>query len=297
MNFLEIDSKRVTSCGSEELKKLHSDLHNISGRFEVKKNTADRMCTQLLTWHMLLVKEMSNRKIEHDNTVSLLKQFIGEEWVAPTIEEVRGFGYEVALKMTQEQLEEIHSDLHWVFWDADMTVKLEIIELHDIASKEMINRGLVHEPYSVLVMPENMTKDSQKGKTKEGMKKTVKCNIFKVDKKRHIVYGVVMEPDTVDTDNQFQNVEEVAKAFYKFQEKAVKHYDIQHNHEYTIDDEIIVVEKYLSPVDFTVEESGEEIKKGTWVEGWKILSEPLWKAVEDGKLTGFSIEGYGFIKK
>jgi len=132
---------------------------------------------------------------------------------------------------------------------------------------------------------------------KEEKKKVeTKCSIFKVDKKKQIVYGVVMEPDEVDTDGEWQNAAEIEKAYYKFMDNPDTHFDIQHQETLTVDKNVRVVEIYLAPADFTIEKTGEKIKKGSWVMALKILNDSLWQLVEKGELSGFSIEGYGYSK-
>ncbi len=110
-------------------------------------------------------------------------------------------------------------------------------------------------------------------------------NIFfnKSDDKK-LVYGVVYEPDMLDTDNEFANEIEIEKASHEFLADS-RNIDLQHNFQ---KDYGTVVESYIAPVNFKIDKS--EIKKGSWVLVTKATDE-VWEQVKKGEITGYSMAG------
>lgn len=103
--------------------------------------------------------------------------------------------------------------------------------------------------------------------------------------KKQIVYGVVLEPDSVDLQDDIAPADEIEKAAHTYlREFRV----VGEQHSVVADAE--VVESFLAPVDY-VADDGTQVKKGSWVMGVKINSPELWDDVEKGVYTGFSIGG------
>lgn len=101
-----------------------------------------------------------------------------------------------------------------------------------------------------------------------------------------IVYGIVLEPDTVDAQDDIYSAEEVRNAAHKYME------DFQNAglmHRRKINDKAKVIESYLAPDNFSI--GGQKVKKGTWVMAMRVMDETIWKQVKSGDLTGFSIGG------
>jgi hypothetical protein len=102
------------------------------------------------------------------------------------------------------------------------------------------------------------------------------------------VLGIVLEPETVDSQSEIYSADEVRKSAHTY----MAHYQnagLQHTA--LINDHVQIVESYLAPADFTIGE--QPVKKGTWVMGMKVTSEELWTAIKTGALTGYSIGGTG----
>lgn len=115
------------------------------------------------------------------------------------------------------------------------------------------------------------------------LKKSVK--ILKADTKSHIVYGVVLEPDTVDLEGDIITAEEVEKAAHLFLEDSRL---IKQDHKDAVD--AIPVESYVTKSEFEL--NNETVKKGAWVAGVKV-ADAVWADVESGKINAFSIGGAG----
>ena len=115
--------------------------------------------------------------------------------------------------------------------------------------------------------------------------------VLKADGDERIVFGIVLEPDVVDAQNDTYNKDEVKKAAHRFMEEFR---NIGLQHEQLINEQVRILESYIAPVDFTI--GGQAVKAGTWLLKERILSDVLWKAVKDGEITGFSIGGHAIRK-
>ena len=109
------------------------------------------------------------------------------------------------------------------------------------------------------------------------------------DEEKRLVYGIVYEPDVVDTQGDYADAEEIEKACHRF----MKHYQEIGPRHFETDPDLCLVECYIAPCDF--EMAGpygkQDVMKGTWVIAVKVESEQVWSDIKSGKLTGFSFEG------
>jgi hypothetical protein len=126
--------------------------------------------------------------------------------------------------------------------------------------------------------------DAEKWKSEEGkIDHTVK--LLK-SSREGIFYGIVYEPDTEDSQGDFASAEEIEKAAHSFLPNAVM--NVHHQTDLDVND-VQIVESYLAPCDFAV--GIEKIRKGTWVLVSKVLNVELRKEIEEGVITGYSLEG------
>ena len=116
------------------------------------------------------------------------------------------------------------------------------------------------------------------------------CPIFKADDEKRIVYGIVLEPDSVDLQGDVLALDTIENAAHKY---LIASRLVGDGHSQKAEAE--VVESYLAPTD--VELGGQVIRQGTWVMGVKVLDDSMWQAVKDGEYTGFSIGGRGERKE
>ena len=139
-------------------------------------------------------------------------------------------------------------------------------------------------------LPENLKEqldgfeDTEKRFGGESVEKFVP--IHKLDEEHRLVYGVVYSPDEVDAQGDFARapvIEKMAHVFMaQFQKTDVMHDEVDRS-------EILVVESYIAPVDFTM--GDQEVTKGSWVLVTKILDDDIWEKVKKGELTGYSMGG------
>ena len=100
------------------------------------------------------------------------------------------------------------------------------------------------------------------------------------------VFGVVLEPDVVDTQKDTYSAAEVRKAAHRFMEA---HAQLGKQHAEIVTGKLKILESYVAPVDFAV--GSEVVKAGTWMLAIRVVDDELWTAVKSGSFTGFSIGG------
>jgi len=110
--------------------------------------------------------------------------------------------------------------------------------------------------------------------------------VRKADDEERFVLGVVLEPDVVDAQNDTYSAEEVRMACHKYMHHF-KGNTLMHRED--IKGRVVLLENYIAPEDFTME--GEDVKKGTWLQGYRVVDDDLWTDVKAGDLTGLSIGG------
>ncbi|MBA7552155.1 hypothetical protein ES705_44710 [subsurface metagenome] len=112
----------------------------------------------------------------------------------------------------------------------------------------------------------------------------------KVDKKEHIVGGIIYEPDKEDTQGDEASAKEIWKALknYMIKGKSIK---VMHKGKAK---SVPIVECFQAEEDTHKGGSGPEhlIKKGAWWLSIYLGDEPeIWKDILAGKLNGFSMAG------
>lgn len=115
--------------------------------------------------------------------------------------------------------------------------------------------------------------------------------IMKMNQAKQIVYGVVLEPHTVDSQDDWMEPEEIEKAAHRYLSKSRV---IGSIHEKPVN--ATPVESFIAPQDFDVADGKygpQTVKKGSWVLGVKINDPAEWEKVCNGEYTGFSVGGMG----
>lgn len=133
-------------------------------------------------------------------------------------------------------------------------------------------------------------KDSKNENDNEIIEKQFK--IIKRDDEKRLVYGIVYEPETKDTDNEEASAEEIEKACHEFMIDYAKvkgsHLDMMHEDALSLKDAVIV-ECFIQPIDMTL---GQQlIYKGSWMLVTKIYNDELWEGIKDGIINGYSMGG------
>jgi len=131
--------------------------------------------------------------------------------------------------------------------------------------------------------------DHEKEQEKEPAEKSMMFKIYKLNKRKHLVGGVVYEPESVDSQGDYTDAEEIEKAIERFMEKYSKDPKrIRVNHE---------GQAYYFPIiecfqpETDIKKGGKTVKAGSWWLMVKVTDNNIWQLVESGKLTGFSMGG------
>ncbi len=108
---------------------------------------------------------------------------------------------------------------------------------------------------------------------------------------KRIVTGVVLKPETTDAQSDIYDAGVIEKAAYDFLARFGKQtkLGLQHNSFKAKENRFELAESYIAPMDFVL--GTKVVKSGSWVMSVRVLDEKLWKAVKEGKITGFSVGG------
>lgn len=114
----------------------------------------------------------------------------------------------------------------------------------------------------------------------------VPCRVLKMDDARRLVYGVVLSPYEVDTQNHVMTAEDVEYAAHHFLGSngvmAVRHRQFA---------DAVCVESYIAPCDFEL--NGTLVKTGDWVLVSYVRDDQLWNKIVNGEYQGYSVGGFG----
>lgn len=130
------------------------------------------------------------------------------------------------------------------------------------------------------------------------MNRKIRLQVQKADQKKQLIYGVVLEPNSMDSQDDFMLPHHVEKAAHTYMTKVVRGKSsvskLQHRAQgfFKTKPGVVPVESYIAPVDFSYD-GMEMVKKGTWVMVLKVEDENIWDDVLAGKYTGLSIGGTG----
>jgi hypothetical protein len=116
----------------------------------------------------------------------------------------------------------------------------------------------------------------------------IKSNYVKfaaTDEEKRLVHGIVMEPDSTDTDGETTDADEIEKAAHRFLERSRVMGDTHKKRA-----KAVPVESYITSVELTLGE--QPVKKGSWVMVSRVDDDTLWKGIKDGDYTGYSIGAY-----
>lgn len=130
-------------------------------------------------------------------------------------------------------------------------------------------------------------------KASELIEEDLKFKICKADKKKGLLYGIALEPLIVDSDDDFEFPEEIVQCAHDWMMKSRK-MDLSHK---KIIEDAKPVESFIAPVDFwypdTPHDEEHKVRKGSWCVVTKVFNDSMFKDIQDGKLTGYSIKGEG----
>jgi len=112
------------------------------------------------------------------------------------------------------------------------------------------------------------------------------CEVAKADEDKRLVYGIVLEPNTIDLQGDTLTSETIEQAAHDFLARSRTVGDM-----HTREADAEVVESWIAPEPGSM--GGQTYEAGTWLMAVKVHSDALWAMVKSGDYSGFSIGGYG----
>ena len=171
----------------------------------------------------------------------------------------------------------------------NIPIKLEEMQLvmGDEMDKFKLGQGLPddEEPYPGHKERIAMSLSERRAKKKGRVEKEYQIPIIKLDEEQRIAYGVVLEPETEDSQGDVIGVEEIERTAHGFLLES-RRIGLGHTRKILA----APVESFVAPADFKF--GNEEIKKGSWVLGVKIFDEQIWRDVNAGLFQSFSVGGF-----
>ena len=111
------------------------------------------------------------------------------------------------------------------------------------------------------------------------------CKADSTTEERYVL-GIVLEPDTVDSQGDIYTAETIQQSAYLFMEE---YGNIGLQHSGLINDKVKILESWIQREDTMI--GGQAVKAGTWMLAVHVIDDELWAKVKDGRITGFSIGG------
>jgi len=113
--------------------------------------------------------------------------------------------------------------------------------------------------------------------------------IAKTDDEKRLIYGIVYEPEIVDSQAEWGGLTAIENACHKFMERYNRARALKLMHNSQLKEEAAIVECYIMPQDGQI--GDQKVRKGTWVLVTKIHDDKLWKKVKSGEIAGYSMGG------
>lgn len=151
---------------------------------------------------------------------------------------------------------------------------------HGHSIGEMVGEGLEHA-----------AETADKSSTIEKVLKSGRIvPIIKSNNEKQIVYGVILAPNEIDSQDDYMEAEDIEKAAHSYLTHSRM---VGSEHSKSIG--ATPVESFIAPQDFEVsgQYGDQPVKKGSWVLGVKIKDPEEWEKVKSGEYTGFSVGGVG----
>lgn len=167
------------------------------------------------------------------------------------------------------------------------------------ARKDQPGLGQVHVDAPLQNIGVSYAATARKNKLLTLIPEKVSLQIHKADQMKQIVYGVVLEPNVLDTQSDFMRPQDVEKTAHGYLKKAIRGKSsvskLQHRTQAFFKGKpgLVPVESFIAPCDFTYEGSSEPVTKGSWVLGLHVEDPQVWEGVMRGDYSGFSVGGSG----
>lgn len=148
--------------------------------------------------------------------------------------------------------------------------------------------------YPAKIPPKHPPEPADDEEEIESKKMVIYIPIFKADDERREVTGVVLQPEITDAQGDIISETVIEKAagdflasFNQSTKLGLMHKEFNKNFE--------LRQSFIAPSDMVI--ANKTVRKGAWVMVVKVIDDKIWKAVKDGKITGFSIGGKAKAQK
>lgn len=221
-------------------------------------------------------RDLSNRRPVSERTLARMVSFFSRHAMDSKAKGSEGSGYWGNDKNPSAGY------IAWLLWGGDPGFVWAWKKLNRI-------RGGISSPKSSRLR--SLLNKSEDSVVQEVSAEGLRLLLAKQDEDERTAFGIVLEPETVDSQSDIYSEQEICQAAWKFMEDkqqiGLMHRTMVHN--------VKVLESYVAPVDMEVH--GMKIKKGTWLMRVRILDNVIWSQVKSGQLTGFSIGGSALRQK
>lgn len=138
----------------------------------------------------------------------------------------------------------------------------------------------------------------QDGRRTEREDVRVEIPILKADDEKRLVYGVVLEPNTVDGQGEWERPETIERVAHRFLASFNRTTELGVQHLIFGENGLELAESFIAPQDLDFDgelDTDDVIRKGSWVMVVKVTDDALWRSVKEGGITGFSIGGVATV--
>ncbi|KKL87739.1 hypothetical protein LCGC14_1931720, partial [marine sediment metagenome] len=118
---------------------------------------------------------------------------------------------------------------------------------------------------------------------------TYEVPILKIDKAKREITGIVLEPEVRDAQGDIIDEDAITRAAHRFLAKFNRQTTMGLMHKMFGDVGVELYESWVTKVKQKL--GGETVKKGSWLMTVHAFDDDVWKRVENGEITGFSIGG------
>ncbi len=164
-----------------------------------------------------------------------------------------------------------------------------ILALYDTGRKKIVTYLFDREKWSLEEAKTWIADHKPEKRAAAALRKGLGFRIQKIEAKKQMAGGIIYEPDTVDTQDDYTDAEEITEAKERFMEKYgkdPKRIKVMHKGKAYF---FPIIESFQPEVD--TKKGAGIIKAGAWWMMVKISDPDIWAAVEKGELQGFSMGG------
>jgi DNA adenine methylase len=165
-----------------------------------------------------------------------------------------------------------------------------VLTNYDIQKESSVWRGFTkNQSEAIAFLPSDIQDNLRK--INATIEKCLEVKLIPIDKKapddKQIAFGVVLEPNEVDSQGDIIPEAEIEKAAHLW---LARYQDRGFMHDKIVNSKIEIYESYIAPTNLNI--NGQQVKKGTWLLMYHILDSELWKKIKSGEQTGFSMGGF-----